>query len=219
MKKVFIFLVLLTATTLTFAQPKDDKAEYKKLQEKIEKMEYENQNLQNNYSNLTLQYQQTNDRLNNYLTFTAIVASIFGVLIALAGIYIGFESLRSQNRRKDAIKTLEDAKKYVNDKKTEFDTLIDDKKKLLQSEYDKLTQLIKDKLLSDIEIETSKVRVLAEKKTEEIQNFSVEQQTNKTIELLEKRLEFFENVGIPDDPEILFSKSKILREARKISSS
>ncbi|CAM3869690.1 hypothetical protein FLSI110296_00405 [Flavobacterium sinopsychrotolerans] len=83
---------------------------------------------------------------------------------------------------------------------------------MLQSEYDKLIQLIKDKLLSDIAIETSKIKEAAEKKTEEIQSLSVEQQTNKTIELLEKRLEFFENVGIPDDPEILFSKAKILRE-------
>lgn len=214
MKKALIVSLFLTLMTLAFGQNKDNNAELKTLKEKIEQIKYENQNLQNNYNNLTLQYQQTNDRLNNYLTFTAIVASIFGVLIALAGIYIGFESLRSQNRRKDAIKTLEDAKNYVNDKKTEFDTLIVDKKELLQSEYDKITQIIKDKLLSDIEIETSKVRLIAEKKTEEIQNLSVEEQTNKTIELLEKRLEFFENIGIPDDPEILFSKSKILREKK-----
>jgi tetratricopeptide (TPR) repeat protein len=212
MEKAFTILLLLITIALTFGQPKDNKADIKNLQEKIEKIEYENQNLQNNYSNLSNQYQHTNDRLNNYLTYTANIASIFGILIALAGIYIGFESLRSQNRRKDAIKTLEDAKSYVNGKKTEFDELIDDKKKLLQSEYDKLIQLIKDKLLSDIAIETSKIKEVAEKKTEEIQSLSVEQQTNKTIELLEKRLEFFENVGIPDDPEILFSKAKILRE-------
>jgi tetratricopeptide (TPR) repeat protein len=214
MRKTLIILSLLVITTLTFGQNKDERVDNKNLEVRIEKMEYENQNLHNQYSNLTIQYQQTNDRLNNYLTFTAIVASIFGVLIALAGIYIGFESLRSQNRRKDAIKTLEDAKNYVNDKKSDFDNLLDEKKKLLQSEYDKLTQLIKDKLLSDIEIETSKVREVAVKKAEEIQNLSVEQQTNKTIELLEKRLEFFENVGIPDDPEILFSKAKILREKK-----
>lgn len=226
MKTTLIIICLLTSITLAFGQTKDNKAEYKKLEDKtkileksnqelenkIQKIEYENQNLLNQLNNITIQYQHTNDRLNNYLTYTAIVASIFGVLIALAGIYIGFESLRSQNRRKDAIKTLEDAKKYVNGKKTEFDSLLDNKKKLLQSEYDQLVQIIKDKLLSDISIETSKIKEVAEKKTEEIQSYSVEQQTNKTIELLEKRLEFFENVGIPDDPEILFSKAKILRE-------
>lgn len=226
MKKTLIILYLLTSITLTFGQTKDKNSEYKRLEDKtniledknqvleykIQNMELENKNLLNQYNNITIQYQHTNDRLNNYLTFTAIVASIFGVLIALAGIYIGFESLRSQNSRKDAIKTLEDAKNYVNGKKTEFDGLIDDKKKLFQSEYDKLIQLLKDKLLSDIAIETSKIKEVAEKKTEEIQSLSVEQETNKAIELLEKRLEFFENVGIPDDPEILFSKAKILRE-------
>ncbi|CAM3869652.1 hypothetical protein FLSI110296_00400 [Flavobacterium sinopsychrotolerans] len=117
MKKALIFLLITTFITQTIGQTKENKADYKKLQEKIEKMGYDNQNIQKQYDNLTIQYQQTNDRLNNYLTFTGIVASIFGLLIALAGIYIGFESLRSQNRRKDAIKTLEDAKGYVNEKK------------------------------------------------------------------------------------------------------
>lgn len=117
MKKALIFLLITTFITQTIGQTKENKADYKKLQEKIEKMGYDNQNIQKQYDNLTIQYQQTNDRLNNYLTFTGIVASIFGLLIALAGIYIGFESLRSQNRRKDAIKTLEDAKDYVNEKK------------------------------------------------------------------------------------------------------
>ena len=222
-KRAIIILYLLTSITVIFGQTKNEYRELdnkvkilndknKSLEDKLQRLEYENQSLLNQYNNIAIQYQHTNDRLNNYLTFTAIVASIFGVLIALAGIYIGFESLRSQNRRRDAIKTLEDAKRYVNNKKGDFDILIDEKKKLLQLEYDKLTQLIKDKLLSDIEIETSKVREVAVKKTEEIQNLSVEQQTNKTIELLGKRLEFFENIGIPDDPEILFSKAKILRE-------
>lgn len=226
MKKIFIILYFLTSIILTFGQTKDNKAEYQKLEDKtkilenenqvledkIQKMEFENQNIINQYNNLTTQYQQTNDRLNNYLSYTANVVAIFGILISLAGIYIGFESLRSQNRRKEAIQTLEDAKNYVNGKKADFDELLNDKKNLLQSEYDKLIQIIKDKLLSDIAIETSKIKEVAEKKTEEIQSLSVEQETNKTIELLEKRLEFFENVGIPDDPEILFSKAKLLRE-------
>ncbi len=224
--KYLIIIFILSSVTMIFGRTNNNYSRntsldnnskiiednFKTLNEKIHRIEFENQNLSKQYSNITNHYQQTNDRINNYLTFTGIVASIFGVLIALAGIYIGFESLKSQNRRKDAIKTLEDAKNYVTDKKTEFDELIDDKKKLLQSEYDKLLQIIKDKLFSDIAIETSKIKEVAERKTEEIQGFSVEQETIKTIELLEKRLEFFENIGIPDDPEILFSKAKLLRE-------
>lgn len=157
-------------------------------------------------------YEQTNDRLDNYLTFTAIVASIFGVLIALAGIYIGFESLRSQNRRKEAIKTLEDAKLYVNGKKSDFDNLIEEKKGLLTKEYQDIIDLLKDKLLNDIEFETSKVKSIAEQKSKEIESYSLEEKNNKTLEILENRIKFFENIGIPDDPDILFSKGKILYE-------
>ena len=214
MRKLLTIFIFLTAISYSFCQKKEVNNEVKELQVKIQRMEFENQNLTNNYNNLTTQYQHTNDRLNNYLTYTAIVASIFGVLIALAGIYIGFESLRSQNRRKDAIKTLEEAKSYVDEKKMEFDRIIESKKQLLQDEYENIIKVLKAKLLSDIELETSKVREIAEIKSEEIQKLSVEQQNNRTIELLEKRLEFFENVGIPDDPEILFSKAKILREKK-----
>lgn len=210
MRKALLVLLIMTPIYYSFGQQKDNKNDLTELREKIQKIEFENQNLTNNYNNLAIQYQHTNDRLNNYLTFTAIVSSVFGVLIALAGIYIGFESLRSQNRRKDAIRTLEEAKSYVDNKKGEFDKLIESKKQSFQNEYDNIIKVLKDKLLNDIELETSRVKEIADIKSEEIQKLSVEQQSNKAIELLEKRLEFFENVGIPDDPEILFSKGKIL---------
>lgn len=183
-------------------------------QENLRRIEFENEQIKSDFNHLKTLYQQTNDRLDNYLDYTGIIASIFGVLIALAGIYIGFEGLRSQNRRKKAIKTLEEAKAYVNDKKTDFDELVQDKKHLLQKEYKNIVQLLQDKLLNDIEFETSKVRQIAELKSDEIQNLSVEESTNKSIELLERRLEFFESIGIPDDPEILFSKGKLLREKK-----
>jgi tetratricopeptide (TPR) repeat protein len=157
-------------------------------------------------------YQLTNDRLNNYLTFTGIISAIFGLIIALAGIYIGFASLKAQKRNDAAIKTLEEAKNYVSGKKTEFDGLMNQKISELEGEYQRIIKIFKDKLLADIDFETSKVKAVVEKKSKEIENFSVQENTSKTIEVLEKRLEFFENIGIPDDPQILLSKAKILRE-------
>ena len=157
-------------------------------------------------------YQLTNDRLNNYLTFTGIISGIFGLIIAIAGIYIGFASLKAQKRNEAAIKTLEEAKNYVSGKKSEFDGIMTQKVSELESEYNRIIKIFKDKLLADIDFETSKVKEVAEKKSKEIENFSVQENTSRTIELLEKRLEFFENIGIPDDPEILLSKAKILRE-------
>jgi tetratricopeptide (TPR) repeat protein len=226
MKKILSIVLFIVMCNNVQSQTREERNELKSVQDRIQKMENENNELrrsierieyinlsmQKTYDNLAIQYQHTNDRLNGYLTYTTLISSIFGVLIALAGIYIGFESLRSQNRSKDAIRTLEEAKAYVNGRKSEFDEIVHDKNRLLQEEYDKITKLLKDKLISDIEIETSKVREIAEKKTEEIQGYSVSDQNNKTIELLEKRLVFFENISIPDDPEILFSKMKILRE-------
>lgn len=226
-KQILTIMILLIGSISIKAQSKENiKNDLLKIQEiqsieqlKLSALEEELKNSESDYiklkgefDNLETVYQQTNDRLNNYLTYTAIVASIFGVLIALAGIYIGFESLRSQNRRRDAIKTLEDAKSYVNSKKTDFDELVESKKSLLQDEYDSIIQLLKEKLLNDIEFETSKVKSIVEQKSDEIKKFSIEEQSSKTIELLEKRLEFFENIGIPDDPKILFSKGKLLYE-------
>ncbi|MFP9112806.1 tetratricopeptide repeat protein [Flavobacterium sp. RHBU_3] len=210
MKKIYFLLFLFSLSINSQEKPNE---KIKNLEETVQELKNENEILKNNYNNLSVNYQHTNDRLNNYLTYTGFIASIFGIIIAVAGIYIGFESLKSQNRQKSAIKTLEEAKSYVNGKKNDFDILIEDKKTLLQQEYDKITTLFKDKLLSDIEIETSKVKELAERKTEEIQNVSIDS-SNKTIELLEKRLEFFENVSIPDDPKILFSKAQILRDKK-----
>ncbi|MEK0337221.1 MAG: tetratricopeptide repeat protein, partial [Nitrosopumilus sp.] len=157
-------------------------------------------------------YQVTNDRINNYLTFTGIFAMIFGVIIALAGIFIGFESLKSQRRRKEAIKTLEQAKQYVEGKKSDFDKTIDEKIKNIDSEYQKILKLSKERLLADVEAVTQKVKEVAQKKSKEIEDYSIEEKTDKTLESLQKRIEFFESIGIPDDPKILLSKAKLLSE-------
>jgi len=131
MKKI-ITLAILIICTCSFGQKDEPKTD--ELLKKVQTMELENENLKKSYENLSIQYQHTNDRLNNYLSYTANVSAIFGILIALAGIYIGFESLKTQNKAKDAVKTLEEAKSYVTDKKTEFDGLIESKKQLLQNE-------------------------------------------------------------------------------------
>lgn len=157
-------------------------------------------------------YQQTNDRINNYLTFTTIIATIFGVIIAFGGIFIGFESIKSSRRREEAIKTLEEAKKYVEDKKSEFDQTIDNKLKDLEIEYQKILTISKERLEEDINIETQKVKDKAQMKSQEIEDYSIDEKTDKKMESLQKRIQFFENIGIPDDPKILFSKAKILME-------
>lgn len=211
---LLIFFVFITSIN-SFSKGN----EFSELREQVKKLETEHVIQQNQLNNMSLMYQATNDRLNNYLTYTGIVASVFGILIALAGIYIGFQSFKSQNKIKQAIRTLEEAKAYVEGKKTEFDSEIASKKAIIDDDYKKILNLIRDKLLSDIEVETTKVKEMAEKKTEEIANFSVSGNSEKALTLLEKRLEFFENIGIPDDPDILLSKAQILREKGMVTES
>jgi len=155
-------------------------------------------------------YQQTNDRINNYLTFTGIIATIFGLIIALGGFLIGFESIKSQRKTDQAIKTLEEAKNYVKNKKSEFDNIITNKISELEEEYKNILKLSKERLVDDVNFETKKVKDIAQKKSQEIEEYSVDEKTDKTLELLQKRIAFFENIGIPDDPDILLSKAKLL---------
>lgn len=211
---IFLALNFILVSTCSGNEKADNT---KVFEEKVRELEKELAIQKNQNNNITQLYQTTNDRLNNYLSYTANVAAIFGILIALAGIYIGFESLKSQNRNNQAVRTLEEAKTYVEGKKNDFDDLILSKKAVLEEDYKKITDLIRERLLTDIEVETSKVKRIAELKTEEISSLSMPESHEKTLNMLEKRLEFFENIGIPDDPEILFSKAKLLVEKKMIA--
>jgi|SRR6185437_882116 len=160
-------------------------------------------------------YQLNNDRIGNYLTFTGVIATIFGLIIALGGIFIAFESIKSQRTKDEAIRTLEGAKKYVEDKKEAFNKIVDDKSNEISLEYKKIVTLFKEQLINDIDKETQNVKEMASKKTREIEQFNVAQKSNKAVEDLQRRIEFFENIGIPDDPLILLSKAKLLSEKNK----
>ena len=47
------------------------------------------------------------------ITFVGIIATIFGVTIALAGGFIGYEGIRARRKSKEAIDTLDKAKSFV----------------------------------------------------------------------------------------------------------
>jgi tetratricopeptide (TPR) repeat protein len=182
-------------------------------EERINKIEKDLGETRNEILNRTINaYQITNDRINTHLTFISLIATIFGVIIAVGGILIALESIKSQKRREDAIRTLEEAKRYVEDRKESFDQVLLQKLKELNEEYQKLLNLSKEQLFEDINNETQKVRVAAEKKAQEIESYSVEKKSEEALESLNRRLKFFENIGIPDDPKILLSKAQLLIE-------
>lgn len=185
----------------------------KQYEEKIRELENQNDEIKNDLINKTIGiYQITNDRLNTHISYISLISTIFGLIIAIGGVWIGYESIRSRKRTEQAIKTLEEAKKYVENKKEEFDESVHNRLEEIEIEFKEVLVIFKEQLVSDINRATDEVKTLAETKTQEIQNYSVEKKSDEALEGINRRISFFENIGIPDDPKILLSKAKLLDE-------
>lgn len=165
-------------------------------------------------NNVIESYRLTNERINNQLTFIGIIVTIFGVIIALGTIYIGFESIKSNREKSNTLKTLDDAKKFVLDKKGEFDKLLHDKYNDFNTEYIKLLKLAREQLIDNIDNETERLKEIASEKSKEFEDISIKHKSDELMESITKKMEFFESVGIPDDPKVLLSKAKLLSEKK-----
>jgi tetratricopeptide (TPR) repeat protein len=160
-------------------------------------------------------YKLTNDRINTQLTYISLISTIFGVILALGSIFIGFESIKSNKKRQEALQTLEEAKNYVNERKNEFDNVIKGKLQTIENEYKKVIELSKEQLIESLNSETSRIKEFAKEKTKEIEGLSLENKSDKLLEEFNRKIEFLESVGIPDDPEVLKSKISFLRKKEK----
>ncbi|WP_258097437.1 tetratricopeptide repeat protein [Marinoscillum pacificum] len=206
------FFILISSLVFAQANSYDSLAydidnQIKELKEKVNSLtEKENRD-----DELIQNYQLTNDRINNQLTYISVIATIFGVILALGSIFLGFESLKSNRERKDALATLEEAKAYVNKKKDEFDKLIADKLETIDTEYKKVLNLAKDQLIENIDNETNRVKNIALAKSKEIEEIKVENASEELKLEFDKKIEFLESIGIPDDPDVLKSKIELLR--------
>lgn len=221
MKRVIFTVCLLLSITCSIAMSEDNKTaknqqlQLKQYEEKIKQLENNNNEIKNDLINRTIGiYQITNDRLNTHISYISLIATIFGLIIAIGGVWIAYESIRSRRRTEEAIKTLEEAKKYVEGKKEEFDSRVNSRLKEIDVEFQKVVGVLKEQLVSDINYATEEVKTLAEIKTQEIQGYSIEKQSEEALESLNRRIAFFENIGIPDDPKILLSKAKLLDEKK-----
>jgi len=184
-------------------------------EDKVRLLESQNIEIKNDLINKTIGiYQVTNDRLNTHISYISLLATIFGLIIAVGGVWIGYESIRSRKRTEEAIKTLEEAKIYVEGKKVDFDESIDSRLKYIDEEFQKLLGVLKEQLVSDINNATEEIKTLAETKSQEIQGYSIESKSEEALDSLNRRIAFFENIGIPDDPNILLSKAKLLDEKK-----
>ena len=122
----------------------------------------------------------------------------------MAGFYIGFESWRSRQRSEKAIQTLEDAKRYVTTRTEEFDKTIRKKIEEISTKYKNLFQMSLEQLSQDTDEAARKIKDIKEK--------GITTEAEKKIESLEKRIRLFEEIGVPDDPKLLYSKAMICKE-------
>ncbi len=219
MRHIVFTVCLLLSITCSITMAEDSKnaknlqLQLKQYEEKIRQLEIQNNEIKNDLINRTIGiYQVTNDRLNTHISYISLTATIFGLIIAIGGVWIGYESIRSRKRAEQAIKTLEEAKKYVEDKKEEFDASVNSRLKDIDVEFQRVAGVLKEQLVSDINNATKEVKTLAETKTLEIQGYSIEKKSEEALESINRRIAFFENIGIPDDPKILLSKAKLLDE-------
>jgi len=175
---------------------------------------------------------QSIDTANSLISYIGFIATTFGIIIALAGIFLGIEGIRSRQRREEAVRSLEQAKNYVGEKLTEFDAVMKTKfgeidKLCKESIYVGVDQLNRDIEQASKEIQESREHALqdiqgtlfqykeeAVKNIKEIGEKGLTTEAQQRVMQLEKRIKFFEEIGIPDDPKLLYSKAKILIEKK-----
>jgi len=195
--------------SIKLTKPKND-------QERLKKLEKDVENMSNDiHKGIREGYYRNNEAINNLTNFIGIIATIFGIIIALAGLFVGYESIRSRQRREEAIKTLEEAKSYVENKIKDFNKAIRERLK----EVDKLVQISLDQLAQDTKQAAKRVEEESARKVKEIEEKSIATEEKEKIDLLEKRIKFFEEIGMPDDPKLLFAKAMMCKEKKMLSES
>jgi|GEM_PF-2182520 len=138
------------------------------------------------------------------ITFVGIIATIFGIIIALAGLFVGYEGMRARRKGREAMETLEGAKLLID---AEVQKLREKSK-----EVEKLIEVNLDQLKQDTETAAKKIEETSSKKIEELEAIDLTLEREGKIESLEKRIKFFEEIGMPDDPKLLYSKAMMLKE-------
>ena len=109
--------------------------------ERIGKAEDNVEKLRNElYSSAMDAVNRSGQETSRLITFVGIIATIFGVTIALAGGFIGYEGIRARRKSKEAIDTLDKAKSFVEAEVTKLKEDIEGVRKLLQVSLDQLKQ-------------------------------------------------------------------------------
>jgi peptidoglycan hydrolase CwlO-like protein len=103
-------------------------------------------------------FNRSSDAANRLITWVAVIATIYGIIIALASLFIGFISFRNQKRTEDALKTLEGAKSYVNKVISEFDDIAKQKHEEIDKKLNDFIQLSLEQLTQDTQEAAKKLK-------------------------------------------------------------
>ena len=153
-------------------------------------------------------FNRSSDAANRLITWVGVIATIYGIIIAIASLFIGFISFRNQKRSEEALKTLEGAKSYVNKVISEFDDIVKRKNEEINKKLNDFIQLSLEQLTQDTQE--------AAKKVKEIEEKGITTEASQKIELLERRIKIFEDIGMPDDPKVLYSKAMVYKEKEEL---
>jgi tetratricopeptide (TPR) repeat protein len=164
-------------------------------------------------------FNRSSDAANRLINWVGIIATIYGIIIAIASLFIGFIAFRNQKRSEEALKTLEGAKSYVNQTLegaksyvnkmiSEFDDIVKRKNEEINKKLNDFIQLSLEQLTQDTQEATKKVKEIEEK--------GITTEASKKIELLERKIKIFEDIGMPDDPKVLYSKAMVYKEKQEL---
>jgi len=205
---LFILIFLIINVVNGIAPQKDDSTSKNITsnniiyQEEIQKLKKEIEVIrQDSYQKIIEAYNRSCESANRLVTYITMIATIFGIIIAIAGVFIGFESIRSRHRSEEAIRTLENAKLYVSEKVLEFDKTMLDKSKEIDKRFEEFYKISTAQLSQDVEETTKKIK--------DIQQKFIQTDAEKKLDALERKIEVFEEIGIPDDPNLLYAKAQI----------
>ena len=98
---------------------------------------------------------------------------------------------------------------YVEDKTKEFDKSMEDRLSETNRKYKELIQISLQQLSQDTKEAADKIKEIKEK--------GVTTEAEQKIELLENRIRLFEDIGMPNDPKLLYSKAMVYIEKRKFN--
>lgn len=174
-------------------------------------------------------YNRSSDAANRLISVMGVFATVYGILIAIASVIVGYVSIMSKKRRDEAITTLEGAKDYIENQVKVFDDQVEFRLTELNKKVDEAIQIMLVQLSQDAEDAVKQLNLGAEEvskqinqsaeelanKIKEIEEQNIVRDTERKMEYLVRKVKLFEELGIPNDPKLLYSKAMIYKEKKQ----